>query len=92
MEMCAGWLIFDGQIVGRNEENAPQTNGGSLRSRSTASKQPMFEFGPRMQFSCVKLGKTWLKQPPFAPQTFSFPAKILSTSILSKVYQELLGG
>jgi len=25
MEMCVGWLVFDGQIVGRSEENAPQT-------------------------------------------------------------------
>jgi len=22
---CVGWLVFDGQIVGRSEENAPQT-------------------------------------------------------------------
>jgi hypothetical protein len=48
----------------------PGTNGGSLRSRSTASEQRMFGFGPRMQFLCVKLGKIWLKQPPFVPGTF----------------------
>jgi len=52
-------------------KNAPHTNGGSLRSYSTASEQPMFDFGPRMHFSRVKLGKIRLKQPPFAPHTFN---------------------
>ena len=55
----------------------PDTNGGSLRSRSTTSEQPMFDCGPRMQFLCVKLGKISLKQPPFVPDTFNSPVSIV---------------
>ncbi len=53
----------------RDEFKVPGTNGGSLRSRSPAAEQPMFDFGPRMQFLCVKLGKIPLNEPPLVPGT-----------------------
>ncbi len=34
-------------------KKVPDTNGGSLRNGSTGSKQPIFDFGPKMQFLCV---------------------------------------
>ncbi len=45
------------------------TNGGSLRSRSTASEQLMCDFGLRMRYACVRLGKIWLRQPPVVADT-----------------------
>ncbi len=51
-------------------KNVPETNGGSLRSRSTASQQPIFDFGQKMQFFSVKLGKISLNEPPFVRGTF----------------------
>jgi len=65
---------FSVGIVVAGPKNVPDTNGGSLRSRSSASEQPIVDFGPRMQFLCVKLGKIWLKEPPFVPEPFSYPA------------------
>jgi hypothetical protein len=60
-------------------------NGGSLRSLSTASKQQKFDFKPKTQFSCGKLGKIWLKEPPFGYGTFSTESLVLNCEIRGRI-------
>jgi hypothetical protein len=62
-------------------KKVPDTNGGSLRSRSTATEQPMFDFGPRMEFLCVKLGKIPLNEPPLVSDTLNSPWKPVSSCL-----------
>ena len=56
-------------------------NGGPLRSRSTASEQPMFDFGPRTRFLCAKLGKVWLDGPPFVAVPGLLPGAELAMGV-----------
>ena len=60
--------------MGEFSKNVPDTNGGSLRGWPTDFEQPMFDSGPGMQFLRVKLGKIFLKLPPFVADTLIFPS------------------